>query len=146
MRQTLGEQFSHKFLPPDIKFGRGGMQELELLVQMGFLLGNLEYKSGQQSPRKLITRLLATGFFSVEEASEILSVQELYFNFQLTTEAFKVAKSGKDVMSQRGLSHLISCSFDLGILSKINTIEGLYELLTQKAKFIGLLFDNKLKI
>ena len=146
MRQTLGEQFSYKFVPPDIKFGRGGMQELELLVQMGFLLGNLEYKSDQQSPRKLIKRLSETGFFSEEEASEIFSVQELYFNFQLAIEAFKVAKSGKDVLSQRGLNHLISSSFDRGILGKINTIEGLYELLIQKAKFIGLLFDNKLKL
>ena len=146
MRQTLGEQFSHKFLPPDIKFGRGGMQELELLVQMGFLLGNLEYKSDQQSPRKLIKRLLETGFFSEKEASEIFSVQELYFNFQLTIETFKVAKSGKDMLSQRGLNHLISCSFDRGIRSKINTIECLYKLLSQKANLIGLLFDNKLKM
>ena len=89
---------------------------------------------------------METGFFSKEDASEILSVQELYFNFQLTIEAFKVSKSGKDVLSKRGLNHLISCSFDRSIRSKINTIEGLYELLTQNARFIGLLFDNKLKM
>ena len=28
MRQSLGEKFSRKFLPPEIKFGRGGMEEL----------------------------------------------------------------------------------------------------------------------
>jgi len=89
---------------------------------------------------------LETGFFSEKEASEIFSVQELYFNFQLTIETFKVAKSGKDMLSQRGLNHLISCSFDRGIRSKINTIECLYKLLSQKANLIGLLFDNKLKM
>ena len=50
--KSFQKKFSSKFTPPDIKFGRGGMQELELLVQMGFLLSNLKYKWNKQKMKQ----------------------------------------------------------------------------------------------
>ena len=57
MRLTLHKNYSKEFNPPDIKYGRGGFQELELLVQMGMLLMNIGYKKNHQSPKKLKTTL-----------------------------------------------------------------------------------------
>ena len=64
MRLTLQKNYSKEFNPPDIKYGRGGFQELELLVQMGMLLMNIGYKKNHQSPKKLIVLLFRASFLN----------------------------------------------------------------------------------
>ena len=145
MRKSLGEKFSSTFTPPEIKFGRGGMQELELLVQMGFLLTNLRYKPNHQSPRQLIKRLCDIGFFTKDEGSELLLAHTLYFNYQQTYCIFTVRILGDERLSDEGLFHLLKGAPNPKMCENIKCVEDLNKLLVKKSKFIGDLFDSKLK-
>ncbi len=145
MRQTLGKKFSSVFALPEIKFGRGGMQELELLVQMGFLLVNLNYEYNQQSPRKLIKRLSDKEFFTKTESKKLLLTHNLFFNYQQTYCIFTTKISGKDRLSEKGLYHLLKVIPDMNTPANIQCIEGLHEVLVESANFVGDLFDSKLK-
>ncbi len=145
MRKSLGEKFSSTFAPPEIKFGRGGMQELELLVQMGFLLANLRYKPNHQSPRQLIKRLCDVGFFTKDEGHNLLIIHILYFNYQQTYCIFTIKISGEERLSDMGLFHLLKGIPNQNMCARIKCVEDLNKLLVEKSKFIGDLFDCKLK-
>mgnify|MGYP001408694772 CR=1 FL=1 len=145
MRHSLEEKFSSKFTPPDIKFGRGGMQELELLVQMGFLLSNLKYKWNKQSPRLLIKRLYDEGFFTKGESHELLSIHDLYFNYQQISCIFVVKISDTKKLSNMGLVHLLDCISDRNLCKEIETVEELNSVLVEKSNFVGDLFDKKIQ-
>ena len=144
MRHSLRTNFPSAFTPPEIKFGRGGMQELELLVQMGFLLTDLRYESNQQSPHHLIKRLSDQDFFTKDETYNLLLIHNLYFNFQQTYCIFTVKKSEEEKLSDVGFRHLLASISDLKIRNDIACVADLNEVLIEKADFVGNLFDRKL--
>ena len=144
MRHSLKTNFPSVFTPPEIKFGRGGMQELELLVQMGFLLTDLSYESNQQSPQHLIKRLSDKDFFTKDETCNLLLIYNLYFNFQQTYGIFTVKKSEEEKLSDIGCRQLLASISDRNICRDISCAEDLNEVLIEKANFVGDLFDRKL--
>ena len=103
---TLQKNYSKEFNPPDIKYGRGGFQELELLVQMGMLLMNLGYKKNHQSPKKLIVLLFRASFLNEDEFKEISLIYDLFFNYQQVICIMSDKIDNKEILSNHGLQYL----------------------------------------
>ena len=145
MRLTLQNNYSKEFNPPDIKYGRGGFQELELLVQMGMLLMNIGYKKNHQSPKKLIVLLFRASFLNEDEFKEISLIYDLFFNYQQVICIMSDKIDNKEILSNHGLQYLFENFCKSINYEKGKNLNDLYLLLKQKSKYIGNLFDKKLK-
>ena len=145
MRLTLQKNYSKEFNPPDIKYGRGGFQELELLVQMGMLLMNIGYKKNHQSPKKLIVLLFRASFLNEDEFRELSLIYELFFNYQQVICIMSDKIDNKEILSNYGLQYLFENFCKSINYEKGKNLNDLYLLLKQKSKYIGNLFDKKLK-
>ena len=145
MRLSLQTNYSKEFDPENIKYGRGGFQELELLVQMGMLLTNIGYRKNNQSPKKLINCLFKVGFFDKEEYKNIIEIYELFFCYQQISCIMFFETENKKKLSSHGLDYLSKNFFKSIKNDKKLKINDLNQLLKQKSQYIGNLFDRKLE-
>ncbi len=145
MRLLLQNNYSKKFDPENIKYGRGGFQELELLVQMGMLLMNIGYRKNNQSPKKLISCLFKVGFFDKEEYKNITEIYELFFYYQQVSCIMFFEIDQKRFLSSHGVDYLIKNLSKSVNYNKEMNLNDLNLLLKQKSQYIGKLFDRKLE-
>ena len=145
MRLSLQNNYSKKFEPENIKYGRGGFQELELLVQMGMLLMNIGYRKNNQSPKKLISCLYKVGFFDKEEYKNITEIYELFFYYQQVSCIMFFETDQKKILSSHGVDYLIKNLSKSVYYNKEMNLNDLNLLLKQKSQYIGKLFDRKLE-
>ena len=145
MRLSLQNNYSKQFDPENIKYGRGGFQELELLVQMGMLLMNIGYRKNNQSPKKLISCLFKVGFFDKEEYKNITEIYELFFYYQQVSCIMFFETDQKKILSSHGVDYLIKNLSKYVKYSKQMNLNDLNLLLKQKSQYIGKLFDRKLE-
>ena len=145
MRLSLQNNYSKQFDPDNIKYGRGGFQELELLVQMGMLLMNIGYRINNQSPKILISCLFKVGFFDKEEYKNITEIYELFFYYQQVSCIMFFETDQKKILSSHGVGYLIKNLSKSVNYNKEMDLNDLNLLLKQKSQYIGKLFDRKLK-